>query len=172
MWERKIEAADRQKWSRLIGSHRLPRSILHPHPISHSHYACRRERLTVKKKRREKKQKKNTTSGSSQLQSCSLLLRRHAGVQLFYLFLKLEINLTQGSVSLGERRCCVSKGEIWRDIFHRVLRSTQLHGDFSGSETISDLWGQKYLRSLTWGKGQFVSTERTLVYRSYQCDAV
>lgn len=82
VWERKIEATDRQKWSRIMGSHRLPRSIPHPHPISHCHYECHHERLTVMRKKKEGK--KNTTVGSSWLQSCSLLLHRHAGVHLFW----------------------------------------------------------------------------------------
>lgn len=40
---------DRQKWSRIIGSHWFPRSFPSPHPISHGNYACHHERATVKR---------------------------------------------------------------------------------------------------------------------------
>lgn len=42
---------DRQKWSRIMGSYQLPRSIPHPHPISHGNYAYHHERLTKKEKK-------------------------------------------------------------------------------------------------------------------------
>ena len=42
---------DRQKWSRIMGSYQLPRSIPHPQPISHGNYADHHERLTKKEKK-------------------------------------------------------------------------------------------------------------------------
>lgn len=130
---------DRQKWSRIMGSHQLPRSIPRPPPISHSNYARRHERLTVKK---EKKTHLRILLITKLLPSSPQVRRSPTVRSVSPKWRGARASSHVGNEARGGV-VCRRRGGSKRNVC--VLFSTQINRHLRGRETNPRLWGQEII---------------------------
>lgn len=145
----------------------LPRSIPHPHPISHNNYACCYERLSVKKRQKHHLWILLITKllpSSPQVCRCPTVIsvsQKWSGVR--------SLSHVGNEVSRLVRGDVRWKGERKRDVCVFSTEcgvSPKIYSNLRGRETNPGLWGQEISSFSDLGKvaALFFSTGQCLVY--------